>query len=226
MKLKLSEEFILIALDDARGRFITDSISLHYGLAGALLLDLALTGKLHIEENRMVMHDDSPAGDEALDMMISLFKRSGTDHTTRYWIRKTGYKGRTFKSILLGQLVEKKILTKEKGTVLWIFPTRKYIPVDPVPENIVKARLKRIVLQNEAPDPQSMLLLSLIHSCKLTREVFRNKEEYAIAKQRIKEITRSSTIGKAVDETIRSIHAAITASIVASTVASTAASSN
>lgn len=226
MKLKLSEEFVLLALDDAKGRFITDSISLHYGLAGALLLDLAMAGKVHIEENRMVMHDASPSGDAVIDMLTGIIKRSGTDHTVRYWIRKAGYKGRIFKNLLLDQLVNRKILVKEKGTVFWIFSTSKYLPVNPAPENIVKDKLKKIVLQNEPADAQSLLLLSLISSCKLVKEVFRDKEEYRIAKKRIQEITRAHVLGKAVDETIKSIHAAVTASIVASTVASTAASSN
>ena len=159
MKLKLSEEFVLLALDDAKGKFITDSISLHYGLAGALILDLAIQGKVHLEENRMVMHDASPVNDTVLDMIIDIVKKPGTDHTIRYWIRKIGNKGRMIKNLILENLVEKEILTKEKGTILWIFPTSKYLPRDPDPENLVKERLKRIVMSNEhaAAEPSRLL---------------------------------------------------------------------
>jgi golgi phosphoprotein 3 len=226
MKLKLSEEFVLLALDDAKGKFITDSFSLHYGLAGALLLDLGIAGKVHIEENRMVLHDPSPVGDLVLDMVMDLIKRSGTDHTIRYWIRKVGNKGRALKGLLLDQLVEKNILVKEKGTVLWIFSTSKYLPINASPENLVKEKLKKIALHDEHADQQSLLLLSLISSCKLVKEVFRSKNEYTIAKKRIAELTRSELLGKAVDEEIKTIHAAVAASIAASTVATTAASSN
>lgn len=226
MELKLSEEFVLIALDDARGKFITDSISLHYGLAGALLLDLALLGRTELNGTSLVITDDSPVNDTVLESMMSMLRASAKTRTVKYWIRKAGTKGRSLKNEVLAQLIEKKILVKEKDTFLWIFPVKKYMTQDFTPENIVKERLKKIVLNNEPADERSMLLLSLIDTCKLVKEVFRGKEEYKTARKRIKELTRENMLGNATTQVIRNMHAAIAASIAATTVAASAASSN
>uniref|UniRef100_UPI00405658B0 GOLPH3/VPS74 family protein n=1 Tax=Roseivirga sp. TaxID=1964215 RepID=UPI00405658B0 len=54
MKLNLIEEFLLIALDDEKGQFVIDSTHLHFGLAGAILLEMALREKVDISgENEL-----------------------------------------------------------------------------------------------------------------------------------------------------------------------------
>ena len=49
MSLDILEEYLLIALDDSKGQFVIDSTHLHYGLAGAILLELALREKVSIQ---------------------------------------------------------------------------------------------------------------------------------------------------------------------------------
>jgi golgi phosphoprotein 3 len=226
MELKLSEEFVLLALDDAKGKFIADSVSLHYGLAGALLLDLAMMNRIQMADGKLSVTDPSPTDQPATDMILELLQKPSRNQTVKHWVRKAGGKGRTLKKTVLGQLMQKGIIKEEKGTILWLIPFNKYPTVDAGPENIVKERLKSIVLKNARPDAAALLLLSLIASSKLVKEVFRNKDEHKAVKKRIRELTSEDALGKAVGEVIKSIHAAVAASIVASTVASTAASSN
>ena len=73
----------------------------------------------------------------------------------------------------------------------------------------IKSKLKKIVLENEKPDLESVLLLSLMNTCKLIRILFVSKSEYKAASKRIKELTKNIEISQAVSETLKEIQAAV-----------------
>lgn len=66
-------EFALLAYDDD-GSSVIDGTRLDDGLAGALL-DLALTSRLDVEDNRVVVRDPDPAGDPPLDQAAAAVRK-------------------------------------------------------------------------------------------------------------------------------------------------------
>ena len=66
--LNLAEELFLVALDDEEGWITAPAQNaLRFGLAAALLADLALLGKVAVEDRRVTPLDPTPVGDDLLD---------------------------------------------------------------------------------------------------------------------------------------------------------------
>jgi hypothetical protein len=92
--LTLAEELLLLALDDESGSVEpAASGSLQYGLAGALLVELVIAGRLRLEGGGLVVADGSPTGDAVLDEVIGRISRSGRPRDAEYWVGQFGRLG-------------------------------------------------------------------------------------------------------------------------------------
>jgi len=213
MELNLCEEFILLSLDKVKGKFLIDSLSLNYGLAGAILLQLSQNKKIVIENKKIILKDKNLLRDKILDSSIELIN-SKKPHNAKYWVNKIGSKAGAIRNDILVQLCDKKLIKVQKNKFLWIFSYTNYPIINSEPVDEIILRLKDIVLNYQKPDLNSVLLLSLMNSCKLTRILFIDKKDHKIANKRIKELTKDIEIGEAVSQTIKEIQAAV---LVAST---------
>ena len=69
--LRFAEEIILLLLDDD-GRFARlPSWSLHYALAGGVLMDLALENRIDTDLEKLILVDSTPVGDSLLDPTLA-----------------------------------------------------------------------------------------------------------------------------------------------------------
>lgn len=84
MKLNLLEEYLLLALDDDKGKFVIDSTRLHYGFAGAVLLELALRGKIQVEGEKLILRDDTYEPEMSVNKMIDVIREQDSDFSR--WI--------------------------------------------------------------------------------------------------------------------------------------------
>jgi len=226
MELRLSEELLLLALDDEKGTIVSKaSMAISYSLAGAVLLELVLQQKVQLDGKHLVLKDSRLTGDYIYDFVIKLLSSSEKLRTIEYWITKLGDKIKEIKEKLLERLTDKGILEKVEGKVLWIFSTQKYPTRYEKPEYVLRKRIHDIVIGGNEPDDQSSMLLGLIQASDLVKEVFRNKEEYKAAKKRIKELVEGDVVNKAVNNAVQAIQAAITAALITITVATTVTTS-
>lgn len=224
MQLHLFEKFILIALDQKKGRFLIDSLSLNYGIAGAILLELSELNKIIIQNKRIEVRDENPTNNTIIDTCIKLISNSKKTHKAKYWIYKIGNKSSVFKKIVLRELQEKNILKIDSKTYIWgLVKFFKYPVINHKQIQEIKIKLKKIVLENEKHEIEVLLLLSLMNSCKLIRILFVNKKEHKAAKKRIKELTENIEISEDVSQTLKEIQTAI---IVANTSTFLSSSSN
>ena len=71
--LTLSDELFLLSLEDKKnGVGFSRSFELPYAMAGAVLLELSLMGKIRLEGKRVIMLNATPTGSE---LLASLAKR-------------------------------------------------------------------------------------------------------------------------------------------------------
>jgi len=126
-----------------------------------------------------------------------------------------------FKDDVLQRLINKGILKKEEAKILWIIPNNKYPTSDLSPENKVRERLKAVMLEGAKSEPRDIMLLSLIDVSDLTKEAFRDKEDYKKVKKKIKEVTQDIQISGAINKSIREIQAAIMIAVMATVVITT-----
>ncbi len=222
MELTLIEDFLLISLDDEDGRFISDTTYVHNGLAGAVMLELALNGKIELHDNRIHLVNSDPLGNLILDQTMQAIENEEKDRKVSFWIGALNANASEIKHVTLQMLAEKGIISKQEGKTLWVFSYKKYPTKDAMPENEVRSRLNDIVLDKMEPTPKCLMLLNLIEVCELSDEVFRKKEARKAAKNKIRELTKSSS--DITDQTTLEVQTAIIAATMSAVIASTTAS--
>ncbi len=221
MTLDLLEEYLLIALDDSKGQFVIDSTHLHYGLAGAVLLELALREKVSIEGDYVKINDSAAVTEIALNKALEYLKEKAKSVKVKDVIAAFARQAGEFKQDVLQRLINKGILKKEEHKILWIIPNNKYPTSNLTPENKVRERLKAVMIHGAQSEPRDIMLLSLIDVSDLTKEAFRDKDDYKKVKKKIKEVTQDVKISGAINKSIREIQAAIMIAIMASVVITT-----
>ena len=220
MKLNLIEEFLLIALDDEKGQFVIDSTHLHFGLAGAILLEMALREKVDISgENLKLIHDEYEV-EMVINKVIDQIKLK-PGKKVKDWIEILAKQAEELKQDTLLRLQNKGILRKEEHKILWVIPNNKYPTSDITPENKVRQRLSDVMLRGAKSEAHDIMLLSLIDVSDLTKEAFRNKDEYAIVKKKIKEVTQDIRISHTINKSIREIQAAIMVALMSAVIVTT-----
>lgn len=226
MDLDLLEEYLLIALDDDKGKFVIDSTHLHYGFGGAILLELALREKISIEGEFIRLKDSSSMTEVALNKTIELIQEDAKPIKIKDLIRTLANNAGELKQDTLQRLMNKGILKKEEHKILWIIPNNKYPTSNLSPENKVRERLKGVMLLGEKSEPRDIMLLSLIDVSDLTREAFRDKDDYKAVKKKIKEVTQDVKISSAINKSIREIQAAIMIAITTTMIVTTITTSS
>jgi hypothetical protein len=226
--LTLAEELLLLGLRDEQGTVASGaSLALRYGLQGAIMADLLVRDRLRLDEKgRVELVSETPTGDDLLDEALAAVAARNRPRPLKDWITSTARSGgKGAQARLAKRLVERDVLREEEGRFLWLFPTHHFPAVDPRPESDVRERVRRVVLQGSAPDERTLILLSLIKACGLTKEVFRD-EDRTVAKARIDELTRGEAAGHAVAKAVAAVQAAVMAAVIASTAAAASTSSS
>ena len=125
--LNLAEELFLLALDDDSGWITAPAQdALRYGLAAALLADLALAGKVTVTDQRVNLVESSPAGDELLDEVLKRLAASDKPRKVKYWINALSF--RKLPKQIAERLVARGVLREEERRYLWVMPYAAFPP--------------------------------------------------------------------------------------------------
>lgn len=213
MNLTLIDQLTLLALDDHKGNFIPDSTTFSYAIAGALILELILEEKINISEDFVKVTNRDKTGDQVLDDHIQMIYESKKQRKIKNWIDRFGQKSEKIKQATLDKLIDQRILEKKEEKILWIFNADKFPTQNPKPENQLRGRLYDIVVNLHKPDLKEVMILTLVESCRLEREVF-GKENAKVFKKEIKRIKADSEVSGVVNKSIKEICDAINALLV------------
>lgn len=212
MNLNLIEKFILIALSDEEGKFVTDTTYLNNGIAGAILLELVLEKRLELVDKKIHLIDESSLENPFLHKTIQAIHRSDDNESLSYWMSVLNTNASDVKSAILDDLADKGVLKKVKGKFLWLFSYYRYPTKDPLPEDKVRARLHDVIDQNVDPVEEDLMLLNLIDICSLNHEAFRKQDDRQKFKQLLIEKGNSAdAVHKAI------IHATLKATVASTT---------
>jgi hypothetical protein len=222
MELTLAEELLLLGLDDESGEIILSvSTALPYGIAGAILIDLHLLGRINLNNNNTVtVKNDSTTGYEILDEVLNLIKSKKEVENPKYWVRTINSSIENLIDRLIDGLVLRGVLKKQEKKILWIIPVDRFPTNDPLPEVHTRILIRSLVLEGVEPNERNLALLSLVKASNLIDELFL-KDERKQANNIINEMINNESIGKAVSD----INAEVTA-IISSSVAGTVAAAS
>ncbi len=217
--LSFHEKYVLLTINDKKGT-IAAGYSKTYGFIGALFMELFEKKFIKIEDKKIICTENNPDS-EILNEVIDLLKKRKKPMKVQVAIQHLGYKlSKSFEKVI-DNLIEKGILKKEKKKIIWIFNVNHYPTNNPEPENMIKSRIKGIVLYGNNSDAESLKLLSLINALDLYREIF-SKDEIKKAKKRVKEIVLNEEVGNDIGKIIQDeIMAAVAVSIATSAIVTT-----
>jgi hypothetical protein len=205
MTLSLAEEFLLLALDDDEGSF---AVWTDYGVAGALLADLALSGRIAFDGAEVIVLDPSATGDEPLDRALSLMAPIERPRPAAHWIPTIAMKCDA-RGALVARLVHAGAVRVEEHRFLSVFPYSRFPSADGAPEAEVVARLRAVLLEGATPDPRTATLLLLLQACSLLGSIASGPEARR-GKPRLAELQQSGGAQAAVaDAVTRAVGAAV-----------------
>lgn len=222
--LTISEELLLLSMDDEKGKLVSPSMDgLAYTLAGAVLFELMLMGKIEVDDDKVVTWPIHPLGDPTLDMAITRFAKKDKVKKLSYWIGQIGRDSSKIKKILIEKLIALGALRKEERQFLWTFKYNRYPTDDSRIEDRIRLHLFESLFGERTIDTRDYVLLTLIGTARLEKVVF-PEDKAEEAKELIADLKKDDAIGSAVSSAIKELEVAMTVAITASIAASAAGS--
>jgi hypothetical protein len=210
-QLYLHEEVMLLALKDEEGT-IASGTSYQYALAGAVLAELLLSGRIGVEEQKKkkygVLKDSTPLGDPVIDACLEKVIKAKNKQQLQTWVsRFSGLKD--LKNRVARRLVERGILRADEDKVLLLFTRKLYPEVNPEPERKMIKNLRQAIFTDAKDiDPRTVVLVSLADSTGLLKVIF-DKKKLKERKERIEQVVNGDVSGKATREAIAAMQAAV-----------------
>ena len=227
----LGEQIMLLSLDDESG-VAKEQSSVHYAVAGAVLTELALAGRIAVgeegdREGRVLLRDAEAVGDAAADLVLErVAARDGKGskpQKPKDWIFLTA--GKCVEATRTS-LVDKGFVREERKKFLGVIPAgTRYPEADGAAERELRAELSSVVLGGAEPDDRLGALIGVLHGAKLVKLAFPDASgaELKQVQERMKDIAEGHWAGAAVGKVIESVQTALLAAVLTTTVTTTTA---
>ncbi|WP_199434978.1 GOLPH3/VPS74 family protein [Qaidamihabitans albus] len=223
----IAEDLLLLVFDDESGKPIDGASNLEYSLAGALLIELAMLGRVDVTDGtegdkpgRLVLRDATPtdrtALDEALEKLSTLEGRKAKDVIGPL-------AGDKLSQRLLAGLAERGILRREQGRILGLFPTTRWPAEDSEHEVGVRDALRRALVDGERPGERTVALIALLVGMGVVKRVVASSEPKE-TERRAKEIAEGNWAGDAMRRAVEEMTAAVMTAVFVPTIIATTTS--
>lgn len=225
--LTLKEKYLLLCYHPEKGRLLNTANYTSYGIAGAIILELAEMNKFKLENDRIVITDRRKTGDEALDIVIDRIANAKRYRKISSWISGLAQSGRMqkIKSAIRNTLIEKRIMRMKEKTALLIFTYHRYPLRNARLRRQIISEIHNVVINRRIGSKEIMLLTALIGATKMESSFFIRDERRA-AKKRIRQIMKNNDIAKVLDSTVTAVQAAVVTAITTTAVVSAATASS
>ncbi len=212
----LAEELFLISLEDKKdGVKLSVSDAMPYALSGALLLELALAGKVRLADKKVFPQEATPGGNPLANELLEKIAASKKVRKIEHWIGVFGEKGKKLRKGILGGLVSRGVLSEQEKRFLWVIPYTGYASQDASARFALKQELRAVVLGSAPVTERTLALLSLVRAARLEDHLF-TRDELKQARRQIENMTKSEAVGEAVIAAIQAVESASAAVIVLS----------
>lgn len=204
----LAEDLLLLLTDDETGRLLVSGHEVDVALGGAQLVDLSLSGRVGVDDKRLVVRDLSATGDELLDHALETV-RSRVGKKPSSVVTTLGAK---LRHQLYGRLAAVGILRAEHGKVLGLFPTTRWPTSSADHEAAVRRAVTSALVHGTTPEPRDAALVALLHALRSTHKVV-NPSEHGLRRRdldrRAKAIAEgewgSRAVRDAIDEMVATV---------------------
>lgn len=222
--LLLAQELFLLTHDDASGRS-AGTTALANGLAGALLLDLALGGFV-VDQGKDLVATDVVPEHPLLRAALGEIRASSRPRPAKHWVQRLPSALKELPAQVGRSLAEAGVLSEQRSKVWGIFPTTRWPEVDPAPERELRTRVHAVLVTGLQPDPRTAMCVSLLVPLGLVRGVV-EKSERRPAEARAKEIAKSglgSGVSAAVSSSVQAVNTAVMVAVMVPVMTTTTSS--
>ncbi|MFP6664809.1 MAG: GPP34 family phosphoprotein [Deltaproteobacteria bacterium] len=200
--LTLAEDLVLLALDDQSGRILpVDDIGYRHALGGAVLMDLALRGKIDNDVATLRLVDETPSAEGLLNHWISIIAAESESLPAKVWIARLALESEEIEHAALSRLVERGILACQEKRLLWVFETRRYPTIDGTEEREVKRRIIDVLLSDGTPSQTDAILVGLVDDARLLPHLL-SEAETRNAATRVVQVRELDRMGQEVSAVI------------------------
>ncbi|MET9855709.1 GPP34 family phosphoprotein [Streptomyces sp. NPDC006450] len=209
MTITLAEEITLLSLDDASGS-VKQRQLVGWAVAGGILLELVLAGRVVVTGKYLELVDTSPTGEELLDGRIEVMQtwmRGRSKRRVTDWLMKDQAKAI---AAAVERLSGRGVVVEERRKALGVFRVRRYPEADGTIERALRERLASVVLKGTEPDERTASLVALIHAAKLHGLAFPGRPRKEIS-ARTAEIAGGQWATESVRSAIRDMQMAVAA---------------
>ena len=182
--IALAEELLLLAYDDQTGKATGSRIGLDLAMAAAVLVDLALAGRVAYVGGNLTVTDATPTGDPIADEVLA---RAAADepHTPAQWVQRLRH---GLRNRVLADLVQRGVMRDVDETQLGYIHVHRYPTVDRAFETEIRARLAEALITDAIPDERTAALATLLTAARMEPALRLPPEDAERAHQRLEEI--------------------------------------
>lgn len=219
----VAEDLALLLHDDDSGKGVVDRHTVGLVLAGAVLVELAMQGRVRVaadgedvKEGRLVVEGDGPTGDDLLDDGFETVR--GKEGKKPYAALEALRKG--LRERVLERLAVAGELERDERTTLGIVRLTRWPAGDGHREDVVRRDLDAAVLEGRDPDERTAALIALLVSVDAVPKVVPTGDRKAL-KRRAKELSDGPWAADAVRAAVQDVQTAVMAATIAATTTAT-----
>jgi len=163
--LTLADEILVLMLQDDTGAIRPECTDVaEIAIAGGILMELALLGRIDTDLTSLFIVDPEPVGDELLDDALQKIASAPKNRSSDWWIRTLGLYDGDLSGRVLRRLVDAGILRTENKQFFWVFSRRAYPQSSGYEAREAQARILSVIFDDYVPDSRDTLLLGLATS--------------------------------------------------------------
>jgi len=194
--VSIPEEVLLLCLDDETGHPVElPAAAMDLSLAGAVLMELALAGRLDSDLDRVFVGNPAPLGDALLDPVLARIGARTPPQDSRQWMAELAEGAGALRNALLDRLVARGALRRLEARRLLFLRDVRHQKADRAPSEAARARLRAVLLEGDFPEPRDSLMVALCRATGLVALLL-SEEEAVRAAPRIAAVAGLEEMGR------------------------------
>ncbi|MFI5913150.1 GPP34 family phosphoprotein [Dactylosporangium sp. NPDC051541] len=182
----LAEELLLLAYDNESGRASGSHIGLDLGMVAAVLVELALAGRIAYVGGSLVVTKADPTGEPIEDEVLGRMA-ADSPHTPDSWLQRLRH---GLRDRVLADLCARNIICDvDETTADGFIHLHRYPTIDPSVEADVRERLRRALIGDDQLDERTAALATLVAAVRMEPALGLSGAEAATAHEQLRKIS-------------------------------------
>ncbi|MFI6100926.1 GPP34 family phosphoprotein [Lentzea sp. NPDC051213] len=209
----LTEDLMLLFINQQNGKLLADSSSVENALAGAVLIELVDSGRVAFEPNgkKLQVVDPTPLKNALLQESVARFDKPMKPQRAVERIRKK------LRDNVIAELEGRGVLRTEPRKVFGIFPAKRYVITNETVSGEVRKAVGEVAAGYRGADARTGALITLLFAVKAVHKAFDGDKREL--NKRAKDIAAGNWAGDAVRRAVEAIQAGVTAATAAAAAA-------